>query len=68
MKYSSRLILPCRSKFRAKVTRSRSITPSIYEIVSSQSSAVLPIVQNGIHAVAITQSFHLLRVRVSMVR
>ena len=39
-----------------------------YEIGSSQSSAVLPIVQNGIHAAAITQNFLLLRVRVSMVR
>ena len=34
----------------------------------SQSSAVLPIVQNGIHAAAITQSFLLPRVKVSMVR
>ena len=42
--------------------------PFFYEIVSSQSSAVLPIVQNGIHAAAITQSFLLLRVRVSRVR
>ena len=41
---------------------------SIYEINSSQSSAVLPIVRNGIHAEAITQSFHLLRARVSMGR
>ena len=40
----------------------------IYEKVSSQSSAVPPIVQNGIHAVAITQNFLLRRVRVSTVR
>ena len=36
---------------------SRSLTPSIDEIEFSQSSAGLPIVQSGIHAVAITQSF-----------
>ncbi len=57
MKCPFRVILPRRSKSRVKATRSRTITPSIYEKVSSQSSAVLPIVQNGIHAVEITQSF-----------
>ena len=43
-------------------------THSVYEKVSSQSSAVPPIVRNGIHAVAITQSFLLQRVKVSRVR